>query len=426
MKRTKQIFISDIHMGTAESIQGDNPYGWFLKDRANLLTDFLVELAKDETLAELVIAGDLFDEWVVPYKISPTPTKSSEYSSQFAKIANAAQNIPVISALSNLANTDGITVTYVPGNHDMLIKADIIRTLVPRIKPIIQGPGKGVYTSNGILAEHGSLYCLFNGPDTYSHPPHSSLPLGFFVARSQAEGVTNGYPVTKKKYIEIFLDTLSNRVKGEPLAEAIFDSFVKVIHKAPSDDIKMNRLDGYKDDITTLQAGEIFKDIYDKWDKEMLDNVPATIAALDELGHLFPAVLLKFILNSKGDENIVILGHTHLWEIRGIDYSFKSLEKIAEEDIPKILEALKEGDIKKALSIIEDIGDPGPDKASDFIYANSGTWIDGDSGVAGEKKPPATYVVIDKQEGKTSVQVNAYKGGALGKSELLGERYLSK
>lgn len=423
MKRTKRIIISDIHMGTAESVQGDNPYGWFLQDRAALLTEFLNELRQDQSLAELIIAGDLFDEWVVPYDVSPTPDDKTEFANQFDKIAKAGQNAPVITALSNLATTDGVTVSYVPGNHDMLMESGIINGLVKQVHPYIQSPGQGVYKSDNLVVEHGSLYCLFNGPDSYSNPGHS-LPLGFFVARSQAEGVTTGHPVTKAKYIAVVLDAIRKMIEGDPMAEAIFDSIVKEI-QAPTDKIEMNGIDSYPGEITTESAGAIFKDIFQQWDKEMPNNVPASIAALGETGTLFPAVLLKFVFEHHSDENIVVLGHTHEWEIRGVELSTRTAEEIA-GCIPRIDEAIKAGDAKQARSIINEIGDPGPDKASDFIYANSGTWIDGDSGVAGQEKPPATYVVIDNQDGRTSVKVYAYKGGRLEQSELLGERFLAK
>ena len=71
MARKRRIFTSDIHMGTAESIEGDHPYGWLRKDRVDLLAEFLNELAVDDSLSELVIGGDLFDEWVEPYKGTP-------------------------------------------------------------------------------------------------------------------------------------------------------------------------------------------------------------------------------------------------------------------------------------------------------------------------------------------------------------------
>jgi len=424
MARTKQIFISDLHMGTAESVEGKSPYGWLLTDRARLLAEFLSKLARDETLAELVVVGDLFDEWVVPYPVPPVPPIGSPYADQFAKIAIAGQNQPVIQALQDLANSGVVTVTYVPGNHDMLIEREAITRLIgDKVKTVITGPGKGIYTSGKVAAEHGSLYCMFNAPDTYDNPGHS-LPLGFFVARSQAEGTTTGHPVTKKQYTDILFDALSRMVHHEQIAQAVFDSVVDEI-KAPGNSMEMDGINRYSGKIATSDVSETFKYLFKEWDESMPDNVPATIAAIGEGAMLFPAALLQYLVKKK-PQNIVVFGHTHEWEVRGFSLSLKSIEELL-EDFTLIRSDIENGDYKAALKIIEDLADPGPDAESDFIYVNSGTWIDGDSGVAGDQKPPATYVVIDEAGGKTTAEVYQYTGGELfGPNSLLGSRFTTK
>ncbi len=424
MARTKKIFISDIHMGTAESIEGKSPYGWLLANRAALLTDFLGKLAGDETLAELVIVGDLFDEWVVPYPGHPVPPIGSPYADQFAKIAAAPQNQQVIQALKNLANNDSISLTYVPGNHDMLIEREAVtRIISDKVKTVITGPGQGIYTSGKVAAEHGSLYCMFNAPDAYDNPGHS-LPLGFFVARSQAEGTTTGHPVTKKQYIGILFDMLSKMAHHEKIAQAVFESVVDAI-KAPRNSMEMDGINRYPGSIATSDVSETFKNLFKEWDKNMPDNVPATIAAIGEGAMLFPAALLQYLVKRK-PQNVVVFGHTHEWEVRGFSLSLKSIEELL-EDFALIRRDIEKGDYKAALKIIEDLADPGPDAGSDFIYVNSGTWIDGDSGVAGDKPPPATYVVIDEAGGKTTTEVYQYAGGELyAPSNLLGSRFTTK
>ena len=70
--------------------------------------------------------------------------------------------------------------------------------------------------------------------------------------------------------------------------------------------------------------------------------------------------------------------------------------------------------------------DPGPDKESDFIYVNTGTWISGDGGVSGDPPPPATYAVVEEEAGKTSVKIYEYKGsGTYLNNKPLGSRYTS-
>ncbi len=426
MNRNKKIFISDIHMGTEESIQSNPAYGWLLKDRADLLAEFLDRLADDDHLAELVILGDLFDEWVVPYSTSPLPSDKKKYANQFKKIAAAPQNQPIIKALNQLADTDGICVTYVPGNHDMLMESDIIKELFPKVHAVIESCGKGVYSSGKIAAEHGSYYCLFNAPDSYDNPGHN-LPLGFFVARSQAQGYMTGHPITKKIYLKILLETLNKLLHEESFADAVFESIVSQIH-SPTDAIVMHGLDNYPSSVQTEEVSKIFKDLAGNWKKKMPGNVPAPMPVLGEIACLFPAVLDQYTLpyfEKRKTENVVVLGHTHCWEIKGVSLGLKSLIDIG-QDLFRIVESLKKGQISEAVRISEDFSDPGPRQASDFIYANSGTWIDGDGEAPGKEKPPATYVVIDEEGERTTVEIRSYTGGDPAGSRLLESRFTMK
>lgn len=425
MARTKRVFISDIHMGTAESIEGGSPYGWLLADRARLLAEFLDELAKDETLAELVIVGDLFDEWVVPYPVAPVPSDGSSYADQFAKIAAAPQNKPVIAGLRTLAESGKVRVSYVPGNHDMLIEQQAIAQLISdKVHTEISGPGQGVYSAGSIAAEHGSLYCMFNAPDVYDNPGHS-LPLGFFVARSQAEGTTTGHPVTKRQYIEVLLDALARMVAREEIAQAVFDAIVDAV-QTPTRSIAMDGINRYAGEITTTDVSTLFRALFSEWDKKMTDNVPAAIAAIGEAAMLYPAALLRYAIpwfEERQPHNIVVFGHTHVWEIRGLALSLKSVVTLAGE-IAAVHRAVEQGDQRAALKRIEQLDDTGSDRAADFIYVNSGTWIDGDSGVAGSDKPPATYVVVDTTSSRTTASVYRYDGGALYQpANLLDSRF---
>ena len=112
-------------MGTDESQKLPEPYGWFNQKRAELLGEFLhLQVIQDPDVDELIIAGDLFDEWVVPRDADPVPSPAASGSSpsklQLEKIANATINQRVMSALKEIAISSK-TLTYVPGNHDMLL-----------------------------------------------------------------------------------------------------------------------------------------------------------------------------------------------------------------------------------------------------------------------------------------------------------------
>ncbi len=72
-KKSKRIIISDIHMGDSRSVETSsaNPYAycWFAdkeganQNRPKMLADFLEKyVINDNTVDELVVLGDLFDE----------------------------------------------------------------------------------------------------------------------------------------------------------------------------------------------------------------------------------------------------------------------------------------------------------------------------------------------------------------------------
>ncbi len=88
--RTKKVFVSDIHMGDAKSQAGVHPYGWFRSNIPNLAS-FLTAQLNDSQVAEVVVLGDLFDEWVIPTDQDPLVS--------FEAICGNAANTPVITAL---------------------------------------------------------------------------------------------------------------------------------------------------------------------------------------------------------------------------------------------------------------------------------------------------------------------------------------
>ena len=80
----KQIFISDIHMGDDRSMDSLHPYGWLQKNITNL-TKFLSDSCWPKISAELVILGDLFDQWVIPTDLDPLAGFENIYNNPFNK-----------------------------------------------------------------------------------------------------------------------------------------------------------------------------------------------------------------------------------------------------------------------------------------------------------------------------------------------------
>jgi len=68
----RRIFISDIHMGDQRSMPGQFPLGW-LRENIHYLTDFLDDLLNAQDVIQVVILGDLFDQWVIPTGLSSLP-----------------------------------------------------------------------------------------------------------------------------------------------------------------------------------------------------------------------------------------------------------------------------------------------------------------------------------------------------------------
>ncbi len=179
--RRKVVFISDIHLSA------DASTSW-MYEHIGPLASYLHRLNSRHDVSELVILGDLLDDWMVPIEDAP---------SSFAEILNAEHNEPVVTALQEICENPSIQVTYVTGNHDLLSFEPAAKLLIENTFPgmVIYSdePGLGAYTLDDVLwAEHGHRYTLFNSPDIWSHGG-SHLPLGYFMAMS-ALTVDSSYP----------------------------------------------------------------------------------------------------------------------------------------------------------------------------------------------------------------------------------------
>jgi len=188
ISRNSIVCISDIHMGDPRSVTLG--YCWFSKNAA-ALESLLDAVLTNQQVRQLVILGDLFDEWVVPYSLSPFDSLSGINNSRdyFLAIANSPTNIIIINKLKAIASSGTIQLIYIPGNHDMLLTQEILQEIIPGI--IWQGDstGLGHYSPlNEIIMEHGHRYDFFNCPQPLSDPGHI-LPPGYFISRLDAEGL---------------------------------------------------------------------------------------------------------------------------------------------------------------------------------------------------------------------------------------------
>ena len=187
-KRNSIVCISDIHMGDPRS--GALGYCWFT-DNAPALESLLDVVLTNPQVRQLVILGDMFDEWVVPYRLSPFDPQHGINNSRdyFLSIANAPTNINIINKLKTIASGGIVQLIYVPGNHDMLLTQDVLQEIIPGISWQGDSTGLGHYSPlNEMVMEHGHRYDFFNCPQPLSDSGHM-LPPGYFISRLDAEGL---------------------------------------------------------------------------------------------------------------------------------------------------------------------------------------------------------------------------------------------
>ncbi len=349
-ERRKVVFISDIHLSA------DAETSW-ISENIGPLADFLKALDGRHDVSELVILGDLFDDWMVPTDDPP---------GTFEQILDAAHNEPVVSALKRLCENQYIQVTYVTGNHDLLSFEPATKALIQETFPEMvicsEEPGLGAYSIDEVLwAEHGHRYSLFNAPDTWSHDK-SHLPLGYFITRlvaSQSE--TEGTLYTSPDIIEQFVHP---RLKGltpstdnqDRLIAAVFNAIAVWAGKGPLDRFTMDGKDGFDARPTVAEITYLYSSIMSAW-PDRQNIVAPDLALLNELGYLINSAQLLFNMPKRIQEyfpfkpRIVVFGHSHkplLWQRLG--------------------------------------------RAS-TLYANTGTWIDG---------KPMTWVEADIQERRSN------------------------
>jgi UDP-2,3-diacylglucosamine pyrophosphatase LpxH len=330
----KRIFISDIHMGDERSAHQQLPahnYCWFYAsdsrtDRPEMLTRFLEDYCiSDGSLAEVVIVGDLFDEWVCPASLDPTepphplPVPPGE---QYRRIVGAGRNLRVVKALKSLASMDKLV--YVPGNHDMFAEKSIMEDMFPGIR--CPGPQDGhcFYKADGIWTEHGHWYGLFNAP----HPAGSGsgfegsmLPLGHFVTRINTEealrtGATLGLPQVFKEWIDhIFREVPEVKHAGaeaRDLVDAILRDLLNTLVSHHAYGRKGAVMNGFADIPGIVLWEDVmnrYAHLYAAWPDSHPDNVGRLDAIFSDAGDLSGAARLITFQNE--EVNIVVCGHTH-------------------------------------------------------------------------------------------------------------------
>jgi UDP-2,3-diacylglucosamine pyrophosphatase LpxH len=357
---SKLVFISDIHMNV------DGAYSWLVKHAVDLAR-FLIDLNKRDDVAELIILGDLLDDWVCPVSYTPQA---------FSDILSANYNNGVVPALQEICHNGDIDVTYVTGNHDMLSftssNKEIIAQTFPNMAILSDSPGLGAYTKDHIIwAEHGHRYTLFNAPDTWSRPG-GHLPMGYFISRFAAsKSLSKGQAYTTPEVLDLFFNSPSQvqeymeqagydgkvgSVFDDALMIAIFNAIGLWSGNGPLAPFNMNGLDGFTNDPIVEKIALMYDTIFSNWSSRQ-NIVNPYEAVINELGHLNSAANLLFKMPERIKDlypftpRIILFGHTHQ-----AAFQYHS------------------GDVET-------------------LYVNTGTWID--------QKPDMTWVEIDITDGSS-------------------------
>jgi len=371
------VIISDLHLGA------DTSYAECKLNCAPLAT-LLKQVKAAPNVKELVIAGDLVDEWFVP---ATTDTYQGKDQADFVRRL-AAANQAIFDVLNSIINEGKILVTYVPGNHDLAITAASIQLILPGVSQARENvQGLGTYSPGGcpkIAIEHGHRYNFFCAPDPYSNQliaPGSILPPGYFFTRIGALCATQKNPAPADT-----LPVVTPNVSGDESQQLLYqywkiwETSVKMFPITYRFDQKIivTNMDGLTgtfsvNDVVPYQltpGGFIDVDLYhgiqDHWEaRQTYNHVPVHITTT----HAIDSVMsntevdnqanLQYFLNSASDKRIVVFGHTHQ---------------------PRMVADVS-WDGKKC------------------IYANSGTWIDNNP-----NQTTMNFVVITPQGSDASSQ----------------------
>ena len=370
------IVVSDLHLGV------DDSFSETVKNK-DLLTEFLERLVISD-IDELVIAGDMLDEWFVPISYEP----HNDLGAFFEKVAE--NNASIVAAFEKIIQS-GVVVAYVPGNHDLLLDEETLAKLIPGIVQARDVDGLGTYRTgmrSEIVIEHGHRYDTFCAPDTLSNKEMtgdypSFLPPGYFFTRIASTSVVEGKSAPDKNLPRI--EAPSKEDADQLDAYTYYNIWLWAMTtfpiKADFDEkaiyVGVNGYDNsfsLSDLLPTVQddgsiSAVLYANAQRRWDEVQQNNrvavknpySKATAGAIDHTFFDEQAVKQYFDLDPTVD--VVVFGHSH---------------------VPLVNRYENEYDKEK-------------------VYANSGTWID--ENLIGLER---CFVVIESGEQFTDVRLMEY------------------
>lgn len=328
--RSLIVLISDIHLGA------DLSYAE-CKNNLAALEEFLGQVRAVPTVKELVIAGDLLDEWFVP---ATTNTYGGKDQTDFVKrIATA--NKGVVNAFNGIIKDGKILVTYVPGNHDLTITAANVDTIFPGIHQARDSglQGLGVHSPGNhpeMAIEHGHRYNFFCAPDPLSNKdiaPGSIMPPGYFFTRIATLHVIQDCDSA----IDTLPEVTPNK-SGEASQKLVY-AYWKVwktlmaqlpVNNRFDERIITTNIDGFRatysiKDLIPFQTTDsdfidlgLYKGIQDSWlQRQTINKVAVKFSASRAILNAASAIetdsqaIVQYFTNPNSDKRLVIFGHSH-------------------------------------------------------------------------------------------------------------------
>lgn len=377
-ERNMIVVLSDMHLGA------DTNYAECNINRATL-ESLLNQIRVSANVKELVIAGDLIDEWFVPAEVDTYAGKGQEDFVQRV----AATNKGVFDAFKRIIADGKILLTYVPGNHDLAITTQNISLILPGLNQARENKqGLGTYSPVGcpkLAIEHGHRYNFFCAPDPFSNKdvaPGSIMPPGYFFTRIATQHVIENCSIPKdlpivtpnasgdesQLMVYYYWAVWNGLMTQLPVNEQLSDKMIVTNINGFTQKYSINDLMPFQLEANGYIDMNLYKGIEKNWEARLVhNNVPVNITIEDAIlkansNSATDSMALSQYFMHDLDKRIVIFGHTHE---------------------PKILEFSNLAGEKS-------------------IYANSGTWID-------DNKTAATtmnFVVVTPQNAEADSQTH--------------------
>jgi UDP-2,3-diacylglucosamine pyrophosphatase LpxH len=378
-KRDLVVVISDLHLGA------DLSYAE-LNNNSKALENLLEQVRVSPDIKELVIGGDLVDEWFVPANID---TFQGKDQASFVKRI-ATTNKDIFKAFNRIIKEKKIKVTYLPGNHDLTVTAPEIESILPGVSQARDDVlGLGTYSPEGlpqIAIEHGHRYNFFCAPDTLSNQsvaPGTIMPPGYFYTRiaalhvqEQAKTSSNVIPTitpnssggASQNLLYAYWKVWQNSLDSFPITNKFDEKIITTNVDKFTGNYSVNDILPFQSTPGGTLDVNLYKGIQDTWkERQKINHVAIEIPtehAIENVAN--PAesdnqAAIQWFTNPDSNKRIVIFGHTH---------------------VAKMI--------------------PSQNSAGEkTIYTNSGTWIDSNPNYT-----TMNFVVISPQSSDPSSQTS--------------------